>query len=168
MKHLKYVVLDWSWRDVKNRSIYTMPDVKDDFIKLFQNYFLIRCKKSKMKVGCFWCFWNVFFSLLIFFSKQYQRTKTAWKYLTMTLMLVRFDIHLSKCFTGESSVYFFFSACIVAKALEILAHMSQMFQVFTKKYDIELSATGGCNQRFSETFLTIVLHMVSFRFSPPA
>ena len=50
----------------------------------------------------------------------------------MTLMLLRFDIHLSKCFAGESSVYFFFSACIVAKALEILAHMSQMFQVFTK------------------------------------
>ena len=58
----------------------------------------------------------------------------------MALMLLRFDIHLSDIrFEGESSVYFFFfSACIVAKALEILAHMSQMFQVFTKNMILNL------------------------------
>lgn len=53
LDHLKYLIVDWSWTDVKKRSIYTMPDVKNDFMKLFQTYFLAKCKVDKLKVGCF-------------------------------------------------------------------------------------------------------------------
>lgn len=85
-------------------------------------------------------------------------------------MLLRFDIHLSDIrFEGESSVYlfFFFSLYSCQSSRDIGPYVTDVSS-FHKKYDIELSATGDCNQRFSETFLTIVLYIVSFRVSTPA
>jgi len=52
-RSLKHIIIDWSWEDQKKRTITTMPDVKEDLLKLFQNYFLTRCKKKKCAIGCF-------------------------------------------------------------------------------------------------------------------
>jgi len=35
---LRYVVVDWSWKDVKMRGLTNMPMVKDSFVQLFQRF----------------------------------------------------------------------------------------------------------------------------------
>ncbi|XP_020908496.1 protein CMSS1-like [Exaiptasia diaphana] len=50
---LKYVVVDWTWRDQKLRSIADMPEVKDDFYHLLQNYIFPLAKCEKIKIGLF-------------------------------------------------------------------------------------------------------------------
>ncbi|XP_057308466.1 protein CMSS1-like [Hydractinia symbiolongicarpus] len=52
-KRLKYVIIDWSWKDLKQRRITSMPGVKDELLSLFKTYFLPRCKKNKLWVGLF-------------------------------------------------------------------------------------------------------------------
>ncbi|XP_065649934.1 protein CMSS1 isoform X4 [Hydra vulgaris] len=53
IKHLSYIVIDWTWKDDKKRSIWNMHGVKDDFLELFQKYILPKCKSSKAYVGLF-------------------------------------------------------------------------------------------------------------------
>lgn len=50
---LKYVVVDWTWCDVKMRRISNMPMVKDSFVQLFQKYLYPKCKKGTLSVGLF-------------------------------------------------------------------------------------------------------------------
>merc|ERR1712126_786752 len=42
LNELKVVVVDWSWKDVKMRGVTNMPMVKEQFVKLFQQYLFDR------------------------------------------------------------------------------------------------------------------------------
>ncbi|XP_054471051.1 protein CMSS1 [Anoplopoma fimbria] len=53
LKALKYVVLDWNWRDQKLRRMVDVPEVKLDFMKLLESSILNGCKEEKVKIGLF-------------------------------------------------------------------------------------------------------------------
>lgn len=53
LKALRYVVLDWNWRDQKQRRMVDVPEVKLDFMKLLENGILTGCKEEKVKIGLF-------------------------------------------------------------------------------------------------------------------
>ncbi|XP_028250056.1 protein CMSS1 isoform X2 [Parambassis ranga] len=50
---LKYVVLDWNWRDQKLRRMVDIPEIKLDFMKLLESGILAACKEDKIKIGLF-------------------------------------------------------------------------------------------------------------------
>uniref|UniRef100_A0A8C3G2N5 Transmembrane protein 30C n=1 Tax=Cyclopterus lumpus TaxID=8103 RepID=A0A8C3G2N5_CYCLU len=50
---LKYVVLDWNWRDQKLRRMVDVPEVKLDLMKLLESRILTGCKEEKFKIGLF-------------------------------------------------------------------------------------------------------------------
>ncbi|XP_037343870.1 protein CMSS1 [Pungitius pungitius] len=50
---LKYVVLDWNWRDQKLRRMVDVPEIKLDLMKLLEGGILKRCKEDKVKIGLF-------------------------------------------------------------------------------------------------------------------
>ncbi|KAG8000514.1 Protein CMSS1, partial [Nibea albiflora] len=50
---LRYLVLDWNWRDQKLRRMVDVPEVKLDFMKLLESGVLTGCKQDKVKVGLF-------------------------------------------------------------------------------------------------------------------
>jgi protein CMS1 len=53
VERLKYVVVDWSWKDVKMRGLTNMPMVKESFVQLFQQYLLGKCGEGSLSVGVF-------------------------------------------------------------------------------------------------------------------
>jgi len=53
IEELKYLIVDWSWKDVKMRRILNMPNVKEDFILLFQKHFFELCQNGTLSVGLF-------------------------------------------------------------------------------------------------------------------
>lgn len=53
VKRLKYLIVDWSWKDIKTRRIANMPDVKDHFLLLFQKHLFKQCQKGTLSVGLF-------------------------------------------------------------------------------------------------------------------
>lgn len=53
IEELKYLIVDWSWKDVKMRQIYNMPNVKEEFIVLFQKHIFKLCQKGTLSVGLF-------------------------------------------------------------------------------------------------------------------
>lgn len=53
LQALKYVVLDWNWRDQKLRRMMDVPEVKLDFLKLLQSGVLNGCKEGTVKIGLF-------------------------------------------------------------------------------------------------------------------
>ncbi|XP_020506893.1 protein CMSS1 isoform X1 [Labrus bergylta] len=53
LQALRYVVLDWNWRDQKLRRMVDIPEIKLDFMKLLENGILSGCKKEKVKIGLF-------------------------------------------------------------------------------------------------------------------
>ncbi|XP_056280194.1 protein CMSS1 isoform X1 [Pseudoliparis swirei] len=53
LQALKYVVLDWNWRDQKLRRMVDVPEVKLDLLKLLQSRILTACKGEKIKIGLF-------------------------------------------------------------------------------------------------------------------
>ncbi|TNN54053.1 Protein CMSS1 [Liparis tanakae] len=53
LQALKYVVLDWNWRDMKQRRMVDVPEVKLDLLKLLQSRILTACKGEKVKIGLF-------------------------------------------------------------------------------------------------------------------
>uniref|UniRef100_A0A3B4XH89 Cms1 ribosomal small subunit homolog n=1 Tax=Seriola lalandi dorsalis TaxID=1841481 RepID=A0A3B4XH89_SERLL len=53
LQALKYVVLDWNWRDQKLRRMVDIPEIKLDFMKLLENGILNGCKDDKVKIGLF-------------------------------------------------------------------------------------------------------------------
>uniref|UniRef100_A0AAQ4S1R0 Cms1 ribosomal small subunit homolog n=1 Tax=Gasterosteus aculeatus aculeatus TaxID=481459 RepID=A0AAQ4S1R0_GASAC len=53
LQALKYVVLDWNWRDQKLRRMVDVPEVKLDLMKLLLGGILQRCKEDKVKIGLY-------------------------------------------------------------------------------------------------------------------
>ncbi|XP_019125842.2 protein CMSS1 isoform X1 [Larimichthys crocea] len=53
LRALKYLVLDWNWRDQKLRRMVDVPEVKLDFMKLLESGVLTGCKQHQVKVGLF-------------------------------------------------------------------------------------------------------------------
>ncbi|XP_034549661.1 protein CMSS1 [Notolabrus celidotus] len=50
---LRYLVLDWNWRDQKLRRMVDIPEIKLDFMKLLESGVLSGCKEGKVKIGLF-------------------------------------------------------------------------------------------------------------------
>ncbi|KAK2904968.1 hypothetical protein QQF64_033149 [Cirrhinus molitorella] len=50
---LKYLILDWNYRDVKQRRMMDMAEVKADFIKMMNQGLLQSCKEGTFKIGLF-------------------------------------------------------------------------------------------------------------------
>lgn len=50
---LRFLVLDWNWRDQKLRRMVDIPEVKGDLLKLLDMGILKGCREGKVKVGLF-------------------------------------------------------------------------------------------------------------------
>ncbi|XP_068698080.1 protein CMSS1-like [Montipora foliosa] len=50
---LKYVILDWTWRDKKLRSMIDIPEVQKELVILLKDYIFPLAKASKLKIGLF-------------------------------------------------------------------------------------------------------------------
>ncbi|XP_068186188.1 protein CMSS1 [Antennarius striatus] len=53
LRALRYLVLDWNWRDQKLRRMVDIPEVRLDFLKLLQSGILNGCREDKIKLGLF-------------------------------------------------------------------------------------------------------------------
>uniref|UniRef100_A0A3P9JGF9 Cms1 ribosomal small subunit homolog n=1 Tax=Oryzias latipes TaxID=8090 RepID=A0A3P9JGF9_ORYLA len=53
LQALRYVVLDWNWRDQKLRRMVDIPEIKLDLMKLLENGIFSACKEEKVKLGLF-------------------------------------------------------------------------------------------------------------------
>uniref|UniRef100_A0A671V2K3 Cms1 ribosomal small subunit homolog n=1 Tax=Sparus aurata TaxID=8175 RepID=A0A671V2K3_SPAAU len=53
LRALRYLVLDWNWRDQKLRRMADIPEIKLDFMKLLETGILHGCKEDKVKIGLF-------------------------------------------------------------------------------------------------------------------
>ncbi|XP_029386230.1 protein CMSS1 isoform X1 [Echeneis naucrates] len=53
LQGLRYVVLDWNWRDKKLRRMVDIPEIKLDFMKLLESGILNGCKEDSVKIGLF-------------------------------------------------------------------------------------------------------------------
>ncbi|KAF7657251.1 hypothetical protein LDENG_00029490 [Lucifuga dentata] len=53
LEALRYLVLDWNWRDQKLRRMMDIPEVKVDFMKLLDVGILNKCKEGKVKISLF-------------------------------------------------------------------------------------------------------------------
>ncbi|XP_028848239.1 protein CMSS1 isoform X2 [Denticeps clupeoides] len=50
---LRYLVLDWNWRDQKQRRMVDVPEVKSELLKLLECGVLQRCREGTVKIGLF-------------------------------------------------------------------------------------------------------------------
>ncbi|XP_024919461.1 protein CMSS1 [Cynoglossus semilaevis] len=50
---LKYIVLDWNWRDQKLRRMVDIPEIKLDLMKLLDAGLLQGCRGGQVKIGLF-------------------------------------------------------------------------------------------------------------------
>ncbi|KAM7446900.1 cms1 ribosomal small subunit [Porites harrisoni] len=48
---LKYVILDWTWRDQKLRRMIDIPEVRGEVINLLKDFVFPLAKASKLKIG---------------------------------------------------------------------------------------------------------------------
>uniref|UniRef100_A0A3Q3IYK8 Cms1 ribosomal small subunit homolog n=1 Tax=Monopterus albus TaxID=43700 RepID=A0A3Q3IYK8_MONAL len=53
LQALRYLVLDWNWRDQKLRRMVDIPEVKLDLMKLLEIGILKGCRENKIKIGLF-------------------------------------------------------------------------------------------------------------------
>ncbi|XP_047226056.1 protein CMSS1 isoform X2 [Girardinichthys multiradiatus] len=53
LQALKYLIVDWNWRDQKLRRMLDIPEIKLDFMKLLESGVLTACKEDKVKIGLF-------------------------------------------------------------------------------------------------------------------
>ncbi|XP_019749995.1 protein CMSS1 isoform X1 [Hippocampus comes] len=53
LQALRFLVLDWNWRDQKCRRMIDIPEIKLDVFKLLESWVLDRCKADKVKIGLF-------------------------------------------------------------------------------------------------------------------
>ncbi|XP_077583719.1 protein CMSS1 [Stigmatopora nigra] len=53
LQALRFLVLDWNWRDQKRRSLMDIPEIKRDICKLLQSEIINKCKADKIKIGLF-------------------------------------------------------------------------------------------------------------------
>lgn len=50
---MKYVILDWTWRDKKLRRMIDIPEVRGELINLLKDFIFPLAKASKLKIGLF-------------------------------------------------------------------------------------------------------------------
>uniref|UniRef100_A0A673CPM6 Cms1 ribosomal small subunit homolog n=1 Tax=Sphaeramia orbicularis TaxID=375764 RepID=A0A673CPM6_9TELE len=53
LRALRYLILDWNWRDQKLRRMVDIPEIKVDIMKLLEGVILNGCKEDKVKIGLF-------------------------------------------------------------------------------------------------------------------
>ncbi|KAF6718603.1 Protein CMSS1 [Oryzias melastigma] len=53
LQALRYVVLDWNWRDQKLRRMVDIPEIKLDLMKLLESGIFSACREEKVKIGLF-------------------------------------------------------------------------------------------------------------------
>ncbi|XP_053312912.1 protein CMSS1 [Spea bombifrons] len=53
LSSLKYIVLDWNWRDQKLRRMMDIPEVKKETLELLEGGLLSACKAGSVKLGLF-------------------------------------------------------------------------------------------------------------------
>ncbi|XP_062389554.1 protein CMSS1 [Sardina pilchardus] len=53
LEALKYVVLDWNWRDQKCRRMVDIPEVKGEVLKMLEAGILQRCGVGEAKIGLY-------------------------------------------------------------------------------------------------------------------
>ncbi|XP_077436954.1 protein CMSS1 isoform X2 [Vanacampus margaritifer] len=53
LQALRFLVLDWNWRDQKSRRMMDIPEIKLDFFKLLESCILDRCRAANVKIGLF-------------------------------------------------------------------------------------------------------------------
>uniref|UniRef100_A0A1A8JBS5 Cms1 ribosomal small subunit homolog n=1 Tax=Nothobranchius kuhntae TaxID=321403 RepID=A0A1A8JBS5_NOTKU len=53
LEALKYLILDWNWRNQKLRQMGEIPEIKLDFMKLLESGILTACREDKVKIGLF-------------------------------------------------------------------------------------------------------------------
>ncbi|RDD37139.1 Protein CMSS1 [Trichoplax sp. H2] len=50
---LKYVILDWNYRDAKERRLLDIVEIREDITQLLLKYFVPLAKEGKVKIGLF-------------------------------------------------------------------------------------------------------------------
>ncbi|XP_042565500.1 protein CMSS1 isoform X2 [Clupea harengus] len=53
LEAVKYLILDWNWRDQKCRRMVDVPEVKVEMFKLLESGILPRCRDGDTKIGLF-------------------------------------------------------------------------------------------------------------------
>ncbi|XP_069802228.1 protein CMSS1 [Dendropsophus ebraccatus] len=53
LQSLKYLVLDWNWRDQKLRRMMDIPEVKKETIELLESGLIAACREGSLKIGLF-------------------------------------------------------------------------------------------------------------------
>uniref|UniRef100_A0A1A8H8I8 Cms1 ribosomal small subunit homolog n=1 Tax=Nothobranchius korthausae TaxID=1143690 RepID=A0A1A8H8I8_9TELE len=53
LEALKYLILDWNWRNQKLRRMGEIPEIKLDLMKLLESGILTACREDKVKIGLF-------------------------------------------------------------------------------------------------------------------
>ncbi|KAL7881451.1 hypothetical protein AOLI_G00082990 [Acnodon oligacanthus] len=53
LQSLHYLVLDWNYRDQKQRRMIDIPEVKKDFLKLMESGVIQKCQGGAVKIGLF-------------------------------------------------------------------------------------------------------------------
>ncbi|XP_077392231.1 protein CMSS1 isoform X2 [Festucalex cinctus] len=53
LQALRFLVLDWNWRDQKSRRMMDIPEIKQDVFKLLESCILDRCQAANVKIGLF-------------------------------------------------------------------------------------------------------------------
>lgn len=53
LESLKYLVLDWNWRDQKLRRMVDVPEVKKDMVELLESGIIAACREGALKIGLF-------------------------------------------------------------------------------------------------------------------
>ncbi|XP_038657682.1 protein CMSS1 isoform X2 [Scyliorhinus canicula] len=53
LQSVKYVILDWNWRDQKLRRLMDIPEVKQETLKLLETCIIPACKSGPVKLGLF-------------------------------------------------------------------------------------------------------------------
>lgn len=51
LQALRYLIVDWNWRDQKLRRMVDIPEIKLDFMKLLESGVLAACKEERVKIG---------------------------------------------------------------------------------------------------------------------
>ncbi|XP_061569829.1 protein CMSS1-like [Cololabis saira] len=53
LRALKFLVLDWNWRDHKLQRMVDIPEIRLDFLKLLDAGILAVCREERVKIGLF-------------------------------------------------------------------------------------------------------------------
>ncbi|XP_077150252.1 protein CMSS1 isoform X2 [Ranitomeya variabilis] len=53
LQSLKYLVLDWNWRDKKQRRMVDIPEVKKSMVELLESGLIAACRDGSVKIGLF-------------------------------------------------------------------------------------------------------------------